>query len=87
MSAIMEPSVNPAKHLHYSANHVPAQYHDLVPLFAKKVAYKLPPHGYVDHEIPIGDNKPPIGRMYSILTSELQEIRAWIEDNLSKGFI
>ncbi len=28
-----------------------------------------------------------MGRMYSMSASELQEIRTWIEDNLSKGFI
>ena len=83
----MEPSVDPAKHPNYPSNFVPAQYHDLLPLFAKQGADKLPPYQYVDHEIPIGDNKPPMGRMYSISASELQEIWACIEDNLSKGLI
>ena len=30
---------------------------------------------------------PPMGRTFSILTSELQEIWKWIEENLSKCFI
>ena len=75
MSAIMEPSVDPAKHPNYPFNLVPAQYPDLLPFYAKKVDDKLPPHQYVDHENPIGDNKPPIGRMYSMSAFELQEIR------------
>ena len=85
MSAIMELSVEPAKDPNYPANLVPAQYHDLLLLFTQKGANKLPLHRYVDHEIPIGDNKPPMGRMYSMSASKLQEIRACIEDNLSKG--
>ena len=63
MSAILEHTQDPAKHPDYPANLVPTQYHDLLPLFAKKGADKLPPHRYVDHEIPIGGNKPPMGRM------------------------
>ena len=67
---------------------VPNQYHDLLPLFTKKEANKLPPHRYVDHAIPlIQDKKPPMGRMYSMSDSELTEVRKWIEENMSKGFI
>ena len=67
---------------------VPRQYHDLIPLFMKTEANKLPLHRYVDHAIPLLDNKkPPMGWMYSMSDSELQEVRKWIEENLSKGFI
>ena len=41
----------------------------------------------MDHEIPIDDNKPPMGRMYSMSDSKLAEVRKWITENLSKGFI
>ena len=75
MSAILEHTEDPAKHSEYLSNLVSTQYHDPLPLFAKKGADKLPPHQYVDHEIPIGGNKPPMGRMYSMSASELQEIR------------
>ena len=87
MSTIMEPSVDPAKYPNYPCNLIPAQYHNLLLLFAKKGANKLPPHRYMDYVIPIKDNKPPIGRMYSMSAFELQKIRVWIEDNMSKGFI
>ena len=67
---------------------VPDQYHDLLPLFTKKEADKLPPHRYVDHAIPlIQDKKPPMGRMYAMSDSERTEVRKWIEENMSKGFI
>ena len=87
MSSTQVPS-DLAKHTDYPANLVPSQYHDFLPLFTKKGADKLPPHRYVDHEIPLeADKKPPMGRMYSMSTTELQEIGKWIEENLSKGFI
>ena len=87
MSSIQEP-IDPAKHPDYLANLVPSQYHDYLPLFTKQGADKLPPHRYVDHEIPLEvDKKPPMGRMYSMSATELQEIRKWIEEKLSKGFI
>ena len=76
-----------AKDPDYPANMVPEAYHDLMPLFTKTEADKLAPHHYVDNEIPIGENKPPMGRMYLMSNSELAEVRKWITENLSKGFI
>ena len=68
-------------------NLVPTQYYDLLPLFRKKEADKLPPHQYVDHAIPlITDKKPPMCLMYSMSDSELAEVWKWIEENMSKGF-
>ena len=67
---------------------VSIQYYDLLPLFTEKEADKLPPHRYVNHAIPlIQDKRPPMGRMYSISDSELTEVRKWIEENMSKGII
>ena len=87
MSSIQEPT-DPAKHPDYPTNLAPSQYHDFLTLFTKKGADKLPPHRYVDHEIPLeADKKPPIGRMYCMSATELQQIRKWIEENLSKGII
>ena len=75
MLSIQEPTAL-AKHPDYPNNLVPSQYHDFLPLFTKKGADKLPPHRYVDHEIPLEiDKKPPMGQMYSMSATELQEIR------------
>ena len=58
MSTIQEPT-DPAKHPDFTANLIPLQYHDFVPLFTMKGANKLPPHRYMDHEIPLeADEKP-----------------------------
>ena len=87
MSSIQEPT-DPGKHPDYSANLVPFQYHDFLSLFTKKGADQLLQHRYVNHEIPLeADKKPPIGRMYSMSATELQELRKWIKENLSKDFI
>ena len=67
---------------------VPYQYYDLIPLFTKTKADKLLLYRYLDHAIPLLDNKKlAIGLMYSMSDSELQEVQKWIEENLSKGFI
>ena len=87
MSSTQEPT-DPSKHPDYLANLIPPQYHDYLPLFTKKGADKLPPHRYVDHEIPLEiDKKSSMGRMYSMSATKLQDIRKWIEENLFKGFI
>jgi hypothetical protein len=67
---------------------VPPEYHDHLLLFTKKEADKLPPHRYIDHEIPLEDGaKPSFGPLYSMSASELKEVRAWLREHLSKGFI
>ena len=78
---------NPTKHPDYPANIVTEAYHEYLTLLAKEEVDKLPLHRYVDHEIPIGNNKAPMGRMYSMSDSELAEVLKWITENLSKGFI
>jgi hypothetical protein len=67
---------------------VPPEYQDYLSLFSEREAKALPPHRYVDHAIPLLEGaKPPFGRMYSMSDSELQEVRKWIDENLSKSFI
>jgi hypothetical protein len=67
---------------------VPPEYHDHLLLFTKKEADKLPPHRYIDHEIPLEEGaKPSFGPLYSMSASELKEVRAWLKEHLSKGFI
>ena len=64
------------------------KYHDLIPLFTKTEADRVPTQWYVEHAIPLLDNKNPlIGCIYSISDSKLQKVLKWIEENLSKGFI
>jgi molybdopterin converting factor small subunit len=67
---------------------VPPEFHDYLLLFTKKEADKLPPHRYVNHEIPLEEGtKPSFGPLYFMSASELKEVRAWLREHLSKGFI
>ena len=67
---------------------VPKDYHEFLPLFKKAVAEVLPPHRSYDHKIPLKEGfTPPFGPLYSLSKPELQALRQWIDENLSKGFI
>jgi hypothetical protein len=51
-------------------------------------ANKLPPHCPYDHHIPLKDRFTlPFGPIYSLSRTELEALRKWLEENLSKGFI
>ena len=67
---------------------VPEDYHEFLPLFKKAVAEILPPHRSYDHKVPLKEGfYPPFGSLYSLSKLELQALRQWIDENLSKGFI
>lgn len=67
---------------------VPHEYHEFLLMFFEKEARNLPPHRYVDHEIPLMEGKKSqFGRMYSMSDVELKEVREWTTENLSKSFI
>jgi hypothetical protein len=65
-----------------------AEYHDYLKVFKKANADKLPPHCPSDHTIPLTDGfKPPFGPLYSLSHPKLEELKCWLDENLSKGFI
>jgi hypothetical protein len=67
---------------------VPPEYHDYLKIFEKANADKLPLHRPSDHTIPLMDGfKPPFGPLYSLSRPELEELKCWLDENLSKGFI
>ena len=67
---------------------VPSAYHDLLAAFSKKRADTLPPHRTYDLSIELEEGKaPPFGPVYSLSELELKALSAWLEENLSKGFI
>lgn len=67
---------------------VPPEYHKYLSLFSEKEASLLPPHRPYDHKIPLKpDFDPPFGPLYSLNLTELEELKKWLEENLSKGFI
>jgi hypothetical protein len=67
---------------------VPPEYHDYLKILEKANADKLPPHRPSDHTIPLMDGfKPPFGPLYSLSRPELEELKCWLDENLSMGFI
>lgn len=67
---------------------VPVEYHDLLPVFSKRDADKLPPHRSFDHRIPLVDGQQPsFGPIYSLSISEQEALREYLDENLAKGFI
>ena len=70
------------------ADHMPKEYHEFLPLFSEAVAKVLPPHRPYDHKFPLHEGfTPPFGPLYSLSKTELQALKEWLEENLSKGFI
>ena len=67
---------------------IPEEYHDILPLFEEAVANQLPPHRPSDHTIHLKEGfQPPFGPLYSLPCFELEALKAWLEENLKKGFI
>ncbi|MBW0555502.1 hypothetical protein O181_095217, partial [Austropuccinia psidii MF-1] len=50
-------------------------------------AEKLPPHHACDHHIELEGSLPPVGVIYSLSNQESDTLRAYISENLEKGFI
>jgi len=69
-------------------NYIPAEYHEFLPLFLEALVKNLPPHRPYDHKIPLREGfTPPFGPLYLMSRTELQTLKKWLEENLSKGFI
>lgn len=67
---------------------IPPEYNRFRGIFSREEAETLPPHRSYDHKIPLTPGKePPFGPMYSMSREELETLRAWLGDNLKKGFI
>ncbi|MBW0527980.1 hypothetical protein O181_067695 [Austropuccinia psidii MF-1] len=66
---------------------VPPAYHQYLDVFCKVKAEKLPPHHACDHHIELEGLLPPIGVIYSLSNQESETLRAYISENVEKGFI
>jgi hypothetical protein len=70
---------------------LPKEYHDLVDVFSKSAANQLPEHRSSDHRIELEKDADTtqLGKapLYRMSAEELQECKAYIDENLSKGFI
>ena len=67
---------------------LPLKYSNYNKVFLIEEANKLPKHTADDHKIIFEDGTiPPHGPIYSLGAMELETLQAYIETNLSKGFI
>jgi hypothetical protein len=64
------------------------EYHKFLPLFSEVEANKLLLHHPYDHRIPLKEGFTPLfGPIYLLSWTELEALKKWLEENLSKGFI
>ena len=67
---------------------VPPQYRKYLLLFRKVNADQLIPHRPYDHRIDLQEGfESPFRPLYSLSRPELEALRDWLQDNLSKRFI
>ncbi|MBW0490617.1 hypothetical protein O181_030332 [Austropuccinia psidii MF-1] len=66
---------------------VPPAYHQYLDVFSKVKAETLPPHCACDNHIKLEGLLPPVGVIYSLSKHESETLKAYISQNVEKGFI
>ncbi|MBW0546334.1 hypothetical protein O181_086049 [Austropuccinia psidii MF-1] len=66
---------------------VPSVYHQYLDVFPKVKAENLSPHCACDHHIELAGSLSPLGVIYSFSKQESDTLRAYISENVEKGFI
>ncbi|KAL0154063.1 hypothetical protein M9458_050637 [Cirrhinus mrigala] len=67
---------------------LPVEYRDLQEAFSKEKATRLPPHRATDCAIELlPGTTPPKGRVFPLSQPETESMKAYIEEELRKGFI
>ncbi|MBW0553719.1 hypothetical protein O181_093434 [Austropuccinia psidii MF-1] len=62
-------------------------YHQYLDVLSKVKTEKLPPHCTCDHHIELEASLPPVAVIYSFSNKESDTLRAYISENVEKGFI
>ncbi|MBW0567482.1 hypothetical protein O181_107197 [Austropuccinia psidii MF-1] len=66
---------------------VPSVYQQYLDVFSKVKAEKVPPHHACDHHIKLEGSLPPVGVIYYLSNHKSDTLRAYIPENIEKGFI
>ncbi|MBW0532090.1 hypothetical protein O181_071805 [Austropuccinia psidii MF-1] len=66
---------------------VPSVYHQYLNVYSNVKAEKLCTHHTCDHHIELEGSLPPVGVIYPLSNQESDALRAYISENLEKGFI
>ncbi|MBW0525807.1 hypothetical protein O181_065522 [Austropuccinia psidii MF-1] len=61
--------------------------HQYLDVLCKVKAEKLPPHCACDHHIELEGSLPPVGVIYSLSNQASDTLRAYLSENVEKGFI
>ena len=70
------------------ARRLPAEYQDLTDVFSQTDSDELPLHRTIDHKIVLEqENLLGFSPLYQMSLAELQTVKQYLLDNLSKGFI
>ena len=78
------------RHLYGSSyvTNLPARYNDILNVFENRNADQLPAHCPYDCPIKLQEGAhPPFGPIYGLSEPELEALRMYLDENLSKGFI
>jgi len=68
-------------------SNVPSEYHEFTDIFSKTKAEVLAPHCLYNLKINLKESAQPlVGPMYSLLASEQEALKKFIEKNLNMGF-
>ncbi|MBW0468153.1 hypothetical protein O181_007868 [Austropuccinia psidii MF-1] len=65
----------------------PSVYHQYLDVLSKVKEEKLPPQHACDHHIKLEGSLPPVGVIYSLSNQESDTLRAYISENVEKGFV
>ena len=69
-------------------SNIPSEYHEFADIFSKTKAEVLAPHHLYDLKINLEeDTQSSVGPIYSLLVSEQEALKKFIEENLNMGFI
>ena len=69
-------------------SNIPSEYHKFTNIFSKTKAEVLTPHCLYDLKINLGEGAQSlVGPIYSLLVSEQEVLKEFIEENLNMGFI
>jgi len=69
-------------------SNIPSEYHEFADIFSKTKAETLPPHYPYDLKINLEEGAQSlVGPIYSLLASEQEALKEFIEKNLNMGFI
>ena len=69
-------------------SNVPSKYHEFADIFSEIKAEDFAPHYSYDLKINLKEGaQPPVGPIYSLLSSKQEALKEFIEENLNMGFI